>query len=163
MPVQLRVYLNPYASLDGDGNPAGLPELERSPGYYLGGRIETDGPDPTVGEMLAGAKRAPRRHYKFDPPTIHTVPATGYWQYLLRDKTILPADEQTARIVGVLPFVPPALALTNAKALACEKYQAETGKSAACEGEPLWMRATPSGFPAAYDHIDDGAARKVGA
>lgn len=109
----LLVVANPYCALDEEGNPVGA--LRR-----------TDlGPEALIGAVRSVAPDGTRTLVWLDEPK--AIPANQTHRRWLQHGEILPADEATAREVGIA-FVPVAEALAKAKANAAKAFQQATGR-----------------------------------
>lgn len=122
----LRVYPNPWSARDKQGVPCGVcprdPESDGgSPGQFVGARVDRKRTH-LLQELKKGDDlRSPiqRTFYEFmgiasDDPELATklfsaapieVPRTKYYRARLRDRSLIPADAETAK-AGKLRFIP---------------------------------------------------------
>lgn len=138
----LRVYPNPYASLDAEGNPDGVVRYDPTLGlpgvvHYVGARVAARWadrsaapagplrPPPSVSRTNDGRFRRVAREAVFDGAPVE-IPDSPYHRERVRDGSLVAADERSARACGV-PFVAREVALDRAKGRACERFKAQTG------------------------------------
>lgn len=127
----LLVLPNPYSALDAEGMPAGAvrydPEVGR-PGVieYIGVAVSKKPVDDKAN--LQREKREQRRKttFRWTPKPVQ-IPATPYHKDLVRSGQILAADQATARECKIW-FVPPKVALEQAKAKAIDEWRATHGQ-----------------------------------
>lgn len=125
---ELRVVVNRYAALDGDGDPAGTVSNVHRRGGLVGAQRE----------MRGGSVKIV---YQDEPTALPNLPA---YRAALRTGELLAADEPTARVAG-RDFVPVAVALASAASAAAARHLAECGEL------PAWARppaSTPPSTPA---------------
>lgn len=152
----LRVFANPYAALDGDGNCAGAVSTEGANSYFVGARLVVVGSDPSLGEMLQGNARAAKRYFEFDEVTPTQVETTTYYVKALQNRELFPADDATAIECGLKPR-PLRELLVEAKTDACLKFLQDNGRVAACFALPL--AGLPDTKPAIVATKPDHAAK----
>ena len=111
----LSVVPNPFLAHDSDGRPCSV--------AY---RSDTARPEP-IGATITGETSDGELIYQFTSEPV-SLPDKAEHRKLFHGRQILPADEATARLVGV-PFVPVATALATARAEAAARYLAETGEA----------------------------------
>lgn len=111
----LVVVPNPFTAIDSEGRPCAVVN-----------RVDTPRPEP-IGATLVGSTESGELHYSYsqDPVTLADHPTH---RRLLQTRQLLPADEETARLVGV-PFEPVTQALEAARHQAAERHMAETGEA----------------------------------
>lgn len=113
-PSTLLVVANPYCSLDADGEPSGVANRADIRGDLIGCVLDR-----------ARSKDGALKYSFTDEPV--ALPDMQPHRKLLRTGQIFPADEKTARLVGI-PFVPPADALAHAKDRVAVEYFATYGE-----------------------------------
>lgn len=132
----MRVYPNPFAAFDRDGDPCGVcPRDTESdgggPGQFVGARIDRNetkvlqdfGKSVKFGDHAQHELRSPRQKTKYsflgiassDPNLAALlagkdpveIPVTSYYKERIREGSIVPADAETAKRART-PFTPPA-------------------------------------------------------
>lgn len=126
---QFLVYPNPFIHLDHDGYPAGATpcDMHEHVGLvrkWVGAELDTEQTKP-IEKFEPGDLRTPRQvtrfRFRFDAPT--ALPCTPYYADRIRDGELIPADETTARYVGIA-FRDPAEVLEEAKTKAIDDWKA---------------------------------------
>lgn len=121
---ELRVVVNKFAALDGDGDPAGTVSNVHRRGGLVGAQREMRGGSVKIA-------------YQDEPTTLPNLPA---YRAALRTGELLAADEATARVAG-RPFVPVDKALASAADVAAARHLADCGEL------PAWAQPSPLASP----------------
>jgi hypothetical protein len=132
----MRVYPNPFAAFDRDGDPCGVcprdPESDGGgPGQFVGARIDRNetkilqdfGKSVKFGDHSRHELRSPMQKTKYsylgvasNDPSLAAllaskepveIPITSYYKERIREGSIVPADAETAKRARI-PFTPPA-------------------------------------------------------
>lgn len=131
-PRVLRVYVNPYTYIDSEGRPAGV--YSHDPGHMPGQmhvgitRLQT-----TVTE-----KRDPKKddrasltdlvhHYDAEVQEVPDIPGQKHYRDGIREGSLIPADEATARAVG-MKFEDPQEVLGRARLKAVREWTDANGE-----------------------------------
>lgn len=183
----LRCFPNPFQRLDHEGVPASAYPFDptHSPDRrWVGATVDrSEGPDglprtralETPGDLtavlprgkLAGrvlhVDRAPRKRiqlaFNLREPTV--VPPSSHYLLGFRQGSLLPADEETAKVAGVA-FVPPKDALIAAAAKAIALWEQENGEPPDVDYWPENLRAAAGLTEAADEKKTNEAANAAG-
>jgi len=135
----LRVYVNPYTYIDHEGRPAGV--YPHDPAYLPGQmhvgltRLQT-----TVTEKRDPSKddRPPVfdlvHHYDPEVQEVPDIPGQPHYRNGIREGSLIPADEATAKAVG-MPFEDPSLVLERARTAAVKQWTDAHGEPPAFAGD----------------------------
>lgn len=113
----LKVVPNPYSAIDQDGRPSGAVTKEGLVDHYVGATVDA--------EETAKTRKFV---FKFDTTTVVEVPATNYYRKRIVDRELLPADEETAKYLGIEKFEAPSVVLEKAHAEAQTNFENTYGR-----------------------------------
>lgn len=174
MAKNLRCFPNPFQQLDHEGVPAATfpfdpshsPDrrwvgavIDRSPGTDGAPRtrpLETPGdltavlPRGRLKGRVLHVDRAPRKRiqFAFDLQEPAVLPPSSHYLFGIRQGSLIPADEQTARAAGVV-FACPKRALATAAAAALATWERENGVPPDVASWPENLRAAAELGPTA--------------
>jgi len=141
--VRLRVWCNPWHSIDHEGRPAGAFPRHGVGNLYVGARVLATTPAKLEDGHFVSASQDTVFHYSREAVEIRDT-GDGYYKRAVRDGALLAADEKTALLCGTR-YAPLAVALEAERALAAAKWRA-------CFAEELpdvdpFVEPVPGRFP----------------
>lgn len=113
----LKVVPNPYSAIDQEGRPSGVVTKEGLMDHYVGATIDQE-----------ESRKTNKAVYKFDTTTVVEVPATTYYRKRVADRELLPADEETAKYLGIEKFEDPAAVLAKEQGAAQSDFENTYGR-----------------------------------
>lgn len=146
----LRVYVNPYTFIDHEGRPAGV--FPHDPAYLPGqmhvglSRVEstvTEKRDPTKDPRPSLTDRV--HHYDAEIQEVPDVPGQNHYRQGIREGSLIPADEATAKAVG-MKFEDPQAALTRARVKAVKDWTDAHGEPPAFAADEEAHAHVPTGL-----------------